>query len=96
MTITHLNHISGSVCSETHGSGQIRVIPHSDTGTLMNLIIMEEVKIVQLSVRTLRDNGLTSLATAIFLLCVMKVSRSSQNTHNPSSPPDLLKLTLHV
>ncbi len=29
----YLDHISGSVCSETHGSGQIRVTPHSDTGT---------------------------------------------------------------
>ncbi len=96
--ITHLDHKSGSVCSEseTHGSGQIRVTPHSDTGTLVNLIMLKEVKTVQLSNSMLRDDGSISLATTTsFLLCVMKVSRSSQNTHNPSSP-DLLKLTLHV
>ncbi len=94
----YLDHGSGSVCSEseTHGSGQIRVTPHSDTGTKVNLIMLEEVKTVQLLNIMFRDNGLTSLVTIRFLLCVMKVSRSSQNTHNPSSPPDLLKLTLHV
>ncbi len=47
MIITYLDHGSGLVCSETHGSGQIRVTPHSDTGTLLNLIIMEVVKTVQ-------------------------------------------------
>ncbi len=78
----YLDHISGSVCSETHGSGQIRVTPHSDTGTLVNLIIMEEVKTVQLLNIMFRDDGLTSLVPRCFLLCVMKVSRSSQNTHN--------------
>ncbi len=77
---SYLDHVSGSVCSETHGSGQIRVTPHSDTGTLVNLIIKEVLKTVQLSIRPLREDGLTSLATAIFPLCVMKVSRSSQ-TH---------------
>ncbi len=84
----HLNHKSGSICSEseTHGSGQIRLTPHSDTGALVNLIMLEEVKTVQWSNTTLRDNGLTSLAPINILLCVMKVSRSSQNTHNPSSP----------
>ncbi len=90
----YLDHRSGSVCSEseTHGSGQIRVTPHSDTGTLVNLIIMEEVKTVQLLKIMFRDDGVTSLVPISFLLCVMKVSRSSQNTHNPSSsPPDLLK-----
>ncbi len=92
----HLDHMSGSVCSETHGSGQIRVTPHSDTGTLVNLIMLEEVKTVQLLNIMLRDDGLTSLVPIRFLLCVMKVSRSSQNTHNPSSHSDLLKLTLHV
>ncbi len=96
----YLDHKSGSVCSETHGSGQIRVTPHSDTGTLVNLIMMEVMKTVQLLTRMLRDSGSIYLATRTttnFLLCVMKVSRSSQNTHNPSSsPPDLLKLTLHV
>ncbi len=85
----YLDHGSGSVCSEseTHGSGQIRVTPHSDTGSLVNLIIMEEVKTVQLLNRMLRDDGSIYLATRTttnFLLCVMKVSRSSQNTHNPS------------
>ncbi len=98
VTDSYLNHMSGSVCSEseTHGSGQIRVTPHSDTGALVNLIMLEEVKTVQLSIRMFRDNGLTSLAPVYILLCVMKVSRASQNTNNPSSPPDLLKLTLHV
>ncbi len=77
-----LDHMSGSVCSETHGSGQIRVTPHSDTGTLVNLIIMEEVKTVQLLNIMFRDDGLTSLVpiNIDILLCVMKVSRSSQNT----------------
>ncbi len=95
----YLDHKSGSVCSETHGSGQIRVTPHSDTGKLVNLIIMEEVKTVQLLTIMFRDDGMISLVpiNIDILLCVMKVSRSSQNTHNPSSsPPDLLKLTLHV
>ncbi len=94
----HLDHMSGSVCSgsETHGSGQIRVTPHSDTGTLVNLIMLEEVKTVQLLNIMFRDDGLTSLVPIRFLLCVIKVSRSSKNTHNPSSPPDLLKLTLLV
>ncbi len=97
LIINHLDHGSGSVCSETHGSGQIRVTPHSDTGTLVNLIMLEEVKTVQLFNIMFRDDGMTSLVPIRFLLCVMKVSRSSQNTHNPSSsPPDLLKLTLHV
>jgi len=94
-----LDHISGSVCSgsETHGSGQIRVTLHSDTGTLVNLIMLEVMKTVQLLNIMFRDDGMTSLVPIRFLLCVMKVSRSSQNTHNPSSsPPDLLKLTLHV
>ncbi len=92
-----LDHMSGSVCSETHGSGQIRVTPHSDTGTLVNLIMMEVMKTVQLLDLMFRDDGLTSLVPIRFLLCVMKVSRSSQNTHNTSSsPPDFLKLTLHV
>ncbi len=78
-----LDHMSGSVCSETHGSGQIRVTPHSDTGTLVNLIIVvEEVKTVQLLKIRIRDDGVTSLVPIRFLLCVMKVSRSSQNTHN--------------
>ncbi len=93
---SYLDHRSGSVCSEseTHGSGQIRVTPHSDTGTLVNLIIMEEVKTVQLLKIMFRDDGVISLVpiNIDILLCVMKVSRSSQNTHNPSSsPPDLLK-----
>ncbi len=92
----YLGLMSGSVCSETHGSGQIRVTPHSDTGTLVNLIMMEVMKTVQLLNIMFRDDGLTSLVPIRFLLCVMKVSRSSQNTHNPSSPPDLLKLMLHV
>ncbi len=95
----HLDHISGSVCSgsETHGSGQIRVTLHSDTGTLVNLIMLEVMKTVQLLNIMFRDDGMTALVPIRFLLCVMKVSRSSQNTHNPSSsPPDLLKLTLHV
>ncbi len=88
----YLDHISGSVCSETHGSGQIRVTPHSDTGTLVNLIMLEEFKTVQLLTIMFRDDGMTALVPIRFLLCVMKVSRSSQNTHNPSSsPPDLLK-----
>ncbi len=91
-----LDHMSGSVCSETHGSGQIRVTPHSDTGSLVNLIMLEVMKTVQLLDIMFRDDGMTSLVPIRFLLCVMKVSRSSQNTHNPSSPPDLLKLTLHV
>ncbi len=43
--IIYLDHMSGS--KETHGSGQIRVTPHSDTGGLINLIIMEVVKAVQ-------------------------------------------------
>ncbi len=80
----YLDHISGSVCSEseTRGSGQIRVTPHSDTGSLVNLIIMEEVKTVQLLNIMFRDDGLTSLVSINIdiLLCVMKVSRSSQNT----------------
>ncbi len=84
----YLDQMSGSVCSETHGSGQITVTPHSDTGSLVNLIMLEEVmKTVQLLNRMLRDNGSIYLATRTttnFLLCVMKVSRSSQNTHNPS------------
>ncbi len=88
VTIIHLNHGSGSVCSETHGSGQIRVTPLSDTGSLVNLIMLEQVmKTVQLLNRMLRDDGSIYLATRTttnFLLCVMKVSRSSQNTHNPS------------
>ncbi len=42
----YLDHISGSVCSETHGSGQIRVTLHSDTGTLVNLIMLEVMKTV--------------------------------------------------
>ncbi len=93
----YLDHMSGSVCSETHGSGQIRVTPHSDTGTLVNLIMLEVMKTVQLLNIMFRDDGMTSLVPIRILLCVMKVSRSSQNTHNPSSsPPDLLKLTLHV
>ncbi|KTF72341.1 hypothetical protein cypCar_00048964 [Cyprinus carpio] len=33
--------------SETHGSAQIRVTPHSDNGNLVNLINMEMVKTVQ-------------------------------------------------
>ncbi len=79
----YLDHMSGSVCSETHGSGQIRVTPHSDTGTLVNLIMLEEVmKTVQLLNIMFRDDGLTSLVPIRILLCVMKVSRSSQNTHN--------------
>ncbi len=89
MIITYLDHLSGSVCSETHGSGQIRVTLHSETGSLVNLIIMEVLKTVQRLNKALRENGMTSLAPINFLLCVMKVSRSSQNTHNPSSPPDL-------
>ncbi len=92
----YLDHVSGSVCSETRGSGQIRVTPHSDTGTLVNLIMMEVMKTVQLLNIMFRDDGLTSLVPIRFLLCVIKVSRSSKNTHNRSSPPDLLKLTLHV
>ncbi len=50
MIITHLDHKSGSVCSEseTHGSGQIRVTPHSDTGSFVNQISMDMVKTVQL------------------------------------------------
>ncbi len=84
-----LDHGSGSVCSEseTHGSGQIRVTLHSDTGTLVNLIMLEVMKTVQLLNRILRDDGSIYLATRTTtnsLLCVMKVSRSSQNTHNPS------------
>ncbi len=49
MIIIYLDHMSGSVCSEseTHGSGQIRVNPPSDTGTLVNLIIVEVMKTVQ-------------------------------------------------
>ncbi len=93
----YLDLMSGSVCSETHGSGQIRVTLHSDTGCLVNLIMLEVMKTVQLLNIMFRDDGLTSLVPIRFLLCVMKVIRSSQNTHNPSSsPPDLLKLTLHV
>ncbi len=78
----YLDHMSGSVCSETHGSGQIRVTPHSDTGTLVNLIMLEEVKTVQLLTIMFRDDGMTSLVSINIdiLLCVMKVSRSSQNT----------------
>ncbi len=92
----YLDQMSGSVCSETHGSGQIRVTPHSETGTLVNLVMLE-FKPVQLLDLMFRDDGLTPLVPKRFLLCVMKVSRSSQNTHNPSSsPPDLLKLTLHI
>ncbi len=64
-----LDHKSGSVCLETHGSGQIRVTPHSDTGTLVNLIIMEEVKTVQLLKIMFRDDGVTSLVPISFL-CV--------------------------
>ncbi len=75
-----LDHISGSVCSETHGSGQIRVTLHSDTGTLVNLIMLEELKTVQLLNIMFRDDGVTSLVPIRILLCVMKVSRSSQNT----------------
>ncbi len=80
----YLDHGSGSVCSgsETRGSGQIRVTLHSDTGKLVNLIIVEEVKTVQLLTIMFRDDGWTSLVPKRFLLCVMKVSRSSQNTHN--------------
>ncbi len=79
----YLDHMSGSVCSETHGSGQIRVTLHSDTGTLVNLIMLEEVKTVQLlNIIMFRDDGWTSLVPIRFLLCVMKVSKSSQNTHN--------------
>ncbi len=88
--------LSGSVCSETHGSGQIRVTPHSDTGSLVNLIMLEVVKTVQRLNTALRDNGLTCLAPNNILLFVMKVSRSSQNTHNPSSPPDLWNFPLHL
>uniref|UniRef100_A0A8C1CPE9 C-type lectin domain-containing protein n=1 Tax=Cyprinus carpio carpio TaxID=630221 RepID=A0A8C1CPE9_CYPCA len=51
---------------------------------------MKTVQLLMLS-----ENGLTSLAPINILLCVMKVSRSSQNTLTPSSPPDLLKFTLH-
>ncbi len=49
MIILYLDHMSGSVCSEseTHGSGQIRVTPRSDTGGLVDLIIMEVMKTVQ-------------------------------------------------
>ncbi len=38
--IIYLDHMFGSVCSEseTHGSGQIRVTPHSDTGSFVNQI----------------------------------------------------------
>ncbi len=77
-----LDHMSGSVCSETHGSGQIRVTPHSDTGTLVNLIMLEVMKTVQLLNIMFRDDGMTALVPIRILLCVMKVSRSSQNTHN--------------
>ncbi|XDV19177.1 hypothetical protein PO909_024712 [Leuciscus waleckii] len=44
------NHISNDVwigLSETHGSGQIRVTPHSETGLLVNLVMMEVLKTVQ-------------------------------------------------
>ncbi len=80
----YLDHVSGSVCSEseTHGSGQIRAKLHSDTGTGVNLIIMDMGKTVQWSNTTLRDNGMTSLAPNNILLFVMKVSRSSQNTQS--------------
>ncbi len=44
---SYLDHKCGSVCSETHGSGEIRVTSHSDTGGLINLIIMEVLKDVQ-------------------------------------------------
>ncbi|RXN30030.1 C-type mannose receptor 2-like protein [Labeo rohita] len=66
--------LSGSVCSEseTHGSGQIRVTPHSDTGGLINLIMLEVLKTVQLSIRAFRDGGMTSLVPTSFHLCVMK------------------------
>ncbi len=77
-----LDHMSGSVCSETHGSGQIRVTPHSDTGCLVNLIMLEVMKTVQLLNIMFRDDGMTALVPIRILLCVMKVSRSSQNTHN--------------
>lgn len=88
--------MSGSVCSETHGSGQIRVTTLSVTGTLVNLIMLEVMKTVHMLKRALRDDGMMSIVTIDILLCVMKVSRSSQNTLNPSSPPDLLKFPLHV
>ncbi|KAL0190064.1 hypothetical protein M9458_017163, partial [Cirrhinus mrigala] len=38
--------MNDSHISDTHGSGQIRVTPHSDTGTLVNLIMLEKVKTV--------------------------------------------------
>ncbi len=72
----YLDHMSGSVCSETRGSGQIRVTPHSDTGLQVNLTLIEMVKTVQSSNTTLRDDGMTALAPTIYLLCVMKVSGS--------------------
>ncbi len=71
-----LDHMSGSVCSETHGSGQIKVTPHSDTGLQVNLTLIEMVKTVQSSNTTLRDDGMTALAPTFYLLCVMKVSGS--------------------
>ncbi len=64
-----LDHMSGSVCSETRGSGQIRVTPHSDTGLQVNLTLIEMVKTVQSSNTTLRDDGRTALAPT-FYLCV--------------------------
>ncbi len=79
---SYLDHMSGSVCSETHGSGQIRVTPHSDTGSLVNLIMLEVMKTVQLLDLMFRDDGMMLLVSRCFLLCVMKVSRSSQNTQS--------------
>jgi len=53
--------MSGWVCSETRGSGQIRVTLHSETGLLVNLIMLELVKTVHWPVRHVRDNVVTSL-----------------------------------
>ncbi len=88
------DHMSGSVCSETHGSGQIRVTLHSETGSLVNLIIMEVLKLYR-DWTSAQGRWNDNSCTNHILLFVMKVSRSSQNTHNPSSPPDLWNFPLH-
>ncbi|RXN17460.1 macrophage mannose receptor 1-like protein [Labeo rohita] len=64
--------MSGLVCSETYGGGQIRVTLHSDTGGLINLMIIDVVKTVQLLNRIVRDDGMTAFAPNNILLYVMK------------------------